>query len=192
MRARNTLAAIGLTSILVAGCASVTSAPAGPLKVGKSTVTLGREWSNVSAIAPARGKKVAVLSVDGPALNRLLVSDGMAPGDYLVRPASKEHPTPVIRADMSASERMEFVADSVAAMDYQRVQVVRPRPARFKGQAAVRFDLTAMTTDGLEISGTALVAEQAGRTHVILYLAPAEHYFGAGLAEVEAVMASAS
>ena len=190
MRARNTLAALCLIPLFLTGCAAVTSAPAGQLKVGKSSVTLGRDWSNVSAIAPARGKKIYVLSVDGPALNRLYVSDALAPGDYLVRPANKEHPTPVIRADMSASERMEFVADSVAAMDYQRVQVVRPRPAKFKGQTAVRFDLTAMTSEGLEISGTALAAEQAGRTHVILYLAPAEHYFDAGLAEVEAIIGS--
>lgn len=191
MRAPTTLAAVALVPLVLAGCAAVTSAPAGPLKVGKASVTLGREWSNVSAIAPARGKKIAVLSIDGPALNRLYVSDALAPGDYLVRPANKETPTPVIRADMSANERMEFVADSVAAMDYQRVQVVRPRPGKFKGQSAVRFDLTAQTSDGLEISGTALVAEQAGRTHVILYLAPAEHYYAAGLAEVETVIASA-
>lgn len=190
MRAPTTLASLALICLVLGGCAAVTSAPAGPLKVGKASVTLGREWSNVSAIAPARSKKIVVLSIDGPALNRLYVSDALNAGDYLVRPANKETPTPVIRADMSASERMEFVADSVAAMDYQRVEILRPRPGNFKGKSAVRFDLTAQTSDGLEISGTALVAEQAGRIHVILYLAPAEHYFGASLADVESVIAS--
>ncbi|OYW98465.1 MAG: hypothetical protein B7Z12_19810 [Caulobacter vibrioides] len=135
MRAPTTLVSLALICLMLAGCAAVTSAPAGTLKVGKASVTLSREWSNVSAIAPA-------------------------------------------------------LADSVAAMDYQRVEILRPRPGKFKDRSAVRFDLTAQTSDGLEISGTALVAEQAGRIHIILYLAPAEHYFGASLADVESVIAS--
>ena len=181
-----------LACLVLTACAAVTSAPAGPMKVGAATVTLGREWSNVSKIVPGRPKKVVLLSIDGPALNRLYVSDGLAAGDFMVRPRSKEQPTPVIRADMSTSERMEFVADSVAAMDYQRVQVLRPRPARFAGKSAVRFDLSALTSEGLEIAGTALAAESAGRTYIILYLAPAEHYFAAYLPEVEGILSSVS
>lgn len=191
MRVLKISTTIALACLALSGCAAISSAPAGPLKVGDASVTLGREWSNISAIAPNRSKKVVLLSIDGPALNRLYVSDALAPGDFLVRPASKQQPTPVVRADMSASERIEFVADSVAAMDYQRVQVVRPRPAKFDGRSAVRFDLTALTSDGLEISGTALVAESDGRTHVMIYLAPAEYYFSAYLPEVEQVFASA-
>ena len=36
-----------------------------------------------------------------------------------------------------------------------------------------------------------MIAERGGKTYVLLYLAPAEHYFDASLAEVEAIMASA-
>ena len=36
-----------------------------------------------------------------------------------------------------------------------------------------------------------MISEQAGKTYVLLYLAPAEHYYDATLAEVEAIIGSA-
>lgn len=99
--------------------------------------------------------------------------------------------TPKVRTGMTSAERIEFVTDSIAAMDFQRVEAARPRAARYGGQPAVRFDITARTSEGLDLAGAAMAAEIAGKTYVILYLAPAEHYFAANLAEVEQVMASA-
>jgi len=181
-----------LSVLALAGCETVVLAPAGPLAVGKDQqVTLGRNWSDVSAVTYPRVKKVKLLTIDGPLLNRLYLTEGLAVGDRIVGSVSKERPTPVVRSGMSATERMEFVADSVAAMDYQRVQTAKPRPAKIGEASGVRFDLTAQTKDGLDIQGTSVVVEQGGKLFVILYLAPAEHYFQAGLAEVEQVMASA-
>lgn len=178
--------------LALAGCETVVLAPAGPLAVGQDQqVTLGRNWSDVSAVTYPRVKKVKLLTIDGPLLNRLYLTEGLAVGDKIVGSVSKERPTPVVRSGMSATERMEFVADSVAAMDYQRVQTAKPRPAKIGEASGVRFDLTAQTKDGLDIQGTSVVVEQGGKLYVILYLAPAEHYFQAGLAEVEAIMASA-
>jgi hypothetical protein len=155
------------------------------------TVTLGRMWSDVSAVTPVRSKRVRVLSIDGAQLNTLILTDGLAPGDQIFRPASREQPTPTVRAGMSATERMEFVVDNVAVMGYQRVESAKPRPAKFGEAPALRFDLTAATSAGLEIQGSALVAESGGKLYVILYLAPTEHYYQAGLPEIEAIMASA-
>lgn len=191
MRALRNLIVIAAAASLLAGCAAVTSAPAGPYKVGAAEVTLGREWSDISAIMVGRPKKVRLLSLDGPLLNRLYVTDGLAPGEFLVKPAAKEKPTPTYKAGMSASERMEFVADSVAALDYQRVEVLRPRPAKFGEAPGLRFDLRARSPDGLDIAGTALVAEIGTKLYVVLYLAPDEHYFAAHLSDVEAVISSA-
>ena len=178
--------------LALAACATVTSTPAGALKVGAGyEVALGREWSDISNIMTGRTAKVRLLSIDGPLLNRLYVTDGLAPGEYLIKPARKETPTPVIRPDMSASERLEFITDSVVALDYQRVQLVRPRPAKFGQGNGVRFDLTAQTKAGLDVKGAGVISEQGGKTYVLLYLAPAEHYFDAYLAEVEAILGSA-
>lgn len=186
------IAAVVSALLLLSGCASIVLAPAGPLAVGKGQqVTLGRDWSDVSAVIYPRAKKVKLLTIDGPLLNRLYLTEGLVVGDKIVGSVSKERPTPAVRSGMSATERMEFVADSVAAMDYQRVQTAKPRPAKIGEASGVRFDLTAQTKEGLDIQGTSVVVEHAGKLYVILYLAPAEHYFAANLAEVEQIMASA-
>ncbi|MDO8322524.1 MAG: hypothetical protein Q7T23_06225 [Phenylobacterium sp.] len=184
--------AAALVALALAGCATVTAAPAGLFQAGdRQEVTLGRMWSDITPIMLNRGKKVRVLSIDGPLLNALYVGSGLVPGDNIVRSYVKERPTPLMRAGMSASERLEFVSDSVAAMGYQRVELVRPRAALLGGAPGARFDLNASTSEGLEIKGTGIVAEVSGKLYLTVYLAPAEHYFQASLPEVESILASA-
>jgi len=133
-----------------------------------------------------------VLSIDGPLLSRLYLTEGLAPGDALVQSTVKERPTPTYRADVSPTEVMEFVADSVSALGYAKVETSNPRPARFAGADAVRFDIACRTKDGLDVSGAALTAQRQGKLYLVLFLAPSEHYYGDVLAEVEAIMNSAS
>lgn len=184
--------AAALTAILgLAGCVSIVDAPAGTYAVSPHyNVTLGREWSDITAIWIGRSANIRLLTIDGPSLNRLYITDGLAPGGSLVNASTKTSGTPTYRADMSPTELVEFVTDSVAGLDYLHVESQNLRPARFAGGDALRFDLTATTQGGLEMRGTALVAEHEGRLYLILYLAPAEHYFTATLQEVEGIMQS--
>lgn len=175
----------------LSACATVTLAPAGPYTVGSQSVTLGRSWSDISILLPGRPKNVRLLSIDGPLLNRLYIADGLTDGQFIVRPATKERPTPTWKSGMSPSEQVEFVADSVSALDYQRVETEDLRPARVGGVDGLRFNISAKTAEGLDISGVAQVAESGGRLFLILFLAPTEHYFGAQKAEVEGIMSSA-
>lgn len=186
---RSALVATALLGL--AACQSIPAVPPGPMKLGATEAELSREWSDVSVLLPGANKKVKVLSIDGPLLNRLYVTDGLAVGESLVKTATKEQPTPKLRAGMNSSERMEFVADSIAAMGYQRVETSRPRPAKFGAQTGVRFDLIARTEEGLDVKGTALAAEAGGKSYFVIYIAPGEHYFQANLPDAEAVMASA-
>ena len=180
------------SALLLAGCVTVESAPSGDYAVGGAyRVTLGRQWSDISNIMVGRPANVHLLSIDGPLLNRLYLTEGLAPGDFLVKPAAKERPTPTYRASMTAHERVEFITDSVAALDYQRVETSNLRPAVFNGTNGLRFDITAKTKDGLDMDGSAEVVEIAGKLYVTLYLAPHEHFYAATLSEVETVFASA-
>jgi hypothetical protein len=181
---------LSAAALTLSACVSVVSAPAGPYKVGSAQVTLGHEWSDISAIMFARPAKVRLLSMDGPLLNRLYVTDGLAPGEFMVKPMTKERPTPTYRAGMSPNELVEFVSDSVAALDYQRVETDNLRPAKFGSSDALRFDIKAKSKEGLDVSATALVAENAGKLYVVLYIAPTEHYYAAELPEVETVIGS--
>ena len=180
-----------LMGLCVTACAVIPEAPVGPYSVGKSyQVTLAQPWNDVSLIMNARPAKVRLLSLDGPLLNRLYLTDGLVPGDFMVKPAAKERPTPVYRKAMSASERVEFVSDSVAALDYRNVETTGLRPGKFGPHTALRFDLSAQTAEGLNMSGTALISEIDGKAYVLIFLAPAEHFYAAQLAEVENIITS--
>jgi len=184
-------AALLAVALTLAGCETVQDAPAGDYKVGAAyEVTLTRQWSDISAIMKARPRNIHLLSVDGPLLNRLYLSEGLKDGDFLVKPEDETKPTPTYHAGMSITEEVEFVANSVAALSYERVETTNLRPSSFGGLDGVRFDITAETKEGLDISGTGLVADRGGRLFVIVYLAPSEHYYAEGLPEVESIMKS--
>lgn len=186
------LAALMAAGPILAGCVTVTAAPAGAFQVGSAySVTLGHAWNDISQIMVGRPANVRLLSLDGPLLNRLYLTDGLAPGQFLVKPASAEQPTPTYRAGMSSTELVEFVSDSVAALGYQRVETGAISPGPFAGVEGLRIALTAKTSEGLDLSAKAAVAEHGGRLYVILYVAPSEHYFAAHAAEAEAIMSSA-
>jgi len=183
-------AALAAVLSVLAGCISITAAPAGPYASGSHAVTLGRTWGDASAFAGAP-RTVKMLTIDGWQLNRLYVIDGLKSGDYIVRPASKEKPTPTFRTGMTPIEQVELVAESVVAMGYQRVETEGLRPIKVGDADGLRADISAKSPEGLNISGVTQIVEVKGRLYVILYLAPAEHYFEATRAEVEAIMASA-
>ena len=63
---------------------------------------------------------------------------------------------------------MEFIADSVAALDYERVETQNLRPATFKGAPALRFDITAKTQGGLDMAGSAEVAQVGDKLFVLV------------------------
>jgi hypothetical protein len=179
----------------LAGCGGGTldGVKPGPMKLGdRHQLVLTRQWADVSPILAQRFKKVRVLSIDGPLLNRVYVARGLEKGEGLIKRASKEQPVPTFHPDMSPTELVEFTADSIAAVDYMRVETSGLRPARFGKADGLRIDIKAQTKSGLEIRGLAELAVIKDRLYLILYLAPAEHYYAASLADVEAILSSAT
>lgn len=192
MKSRLIAAALA-AALALSACATSTMAAAGRYEAAPGiAVTLGQNWSDITRVMANQPRNVRLLSIDGPFLNRLYVVGDLAPGKEMIRPESRETPTPIYRADMSDSELVEFVADSVAALGYQRPETANLRPAMLGQTQAVRFDLTAQSAEGLIISGTSLVARAGQNAQILLYLAPAEHYYARDLAEVEQVFASAA
>lgn len=177
-------------ALALSACAAVAAVEGPYSAAGAYTVTLDRQWSDISAVMTQRPRNVRLLSVDGPLLNRLYIASAIEPGQFLVKPARREAPTPTFRADMSETELVEFVIDSVAALGYLRPESRNLRPDLFGGREAVRFEIEAQTPEGLAFSGTALLARAGDRLHLILYLAPTEHYYARLLPHVEQVFAS--
>lgn len=188
--AKSTVAVVAGAALLGA-CAPIKLAPAGAYRVGSGpTVTLDRPWNDISAIWTDRPAKVRLLSLDGPLLNRLYLTEGLVAGDVLVKAPRKEARTPVYAEEMSITEQIEFIAESVTALGYERVAASGARPLDLGGDRAVRFDITAQTGEGLDIRGLGQAVKRQGKLYVAIYLAPAEHYFDATLPSAQRSMES--
>ncbi len=191
------IASTALLSVLcLSACAPMPIlAPKGQFTAGQASATLDRDWSDVSKMYfTGTGKKVHILTIDGLALNRVLVSEGLGSNDPLtinpMKGDTKSNPALRGKADMSLSEQMEFVSGSVAQLDYHKVEVASPKPVTISGVKGVRFELTGVTTDGLNVKGLAQAVSKGGLNYYVVYLAPAEHYYDATLPNAIALMDS--
>lgn len=189
-------ATAALAATLLTACASAPPlAPAGKLTISSAySVTLDRNWSDVSKLFFRKAEKVRILSIDGIWLNRLYVSDGLTSSDPLMvnmlQGDNKNHVAPRGKAGMSLSEQMEYVAAAVSELDYQKVETRNPQPVTIGNSKGVRFEFTARTTDGLNIRGLAQAVSDKGLSYYIVYIAPEEHYYDATLPNVKATMDS--
>lgn len=174
----------------LAGCATG-GLVSGAVESGGTTINLTREWSDITFLLPSpRPRNVKMLSIDGPLLNRLYVAT-LAEGESLLRPRDRDTPRPTFRADMTDSEVVEFIIDCVA-QEYQGPEASALRPQAMGAAIGVRFDIATRTNEGLDISGTALAARVDDKLHLMLFLAPSEHYYGLLAPEVDAMFARAT
>lgn len=187
---RGVLAAV-TGGALAAGCVSIPMVRAGAYTARGTafSVTLARPWSDLTAMSmQARG--VRVLTIHGLQLNQLFIAS-IAPDASLVRVADRDTPRPTYRTDMGETELVEFVIDSLATLNYQDPQSSALRPQTLAGAPGVRFDISTRLETGLNISGTALAARAGNNLHLLMFLAPSEHYYGAFAQEIDAIFASA-
>lgn len=185
------LGAMAVAVASLSACVSI-SEVSGPYKAGNSTYTLDRSWNDITPVRnPVKG--MHLLTLDGPVLNSLYLSEGLKEGQHLARPNSRrEKTTPAWRTDMGVLEQVEFVKDSVEAYGYNEVVTASPRPVNVSGQRGVRFDIGAVTTAGLKIKGFGQLVSKDGLAYVAIYLAPEEHFYPVSQASAAAAMDSLS
>jgi hypothetical protein len=175
--------------VLVSCVPTVKLAPTGAYNSPGYAVTLARPWNDITPIVAPRTQNVRYLTIDGAQLNRLYLAS-LEPGQSLVRPTNDAR-RPKVRPDMSDDEAAAFVIESLAAIGYQAPQSAALHPQNLGNLPGVRFDIATHTAEGLNVSGTALVARSGGTLHVLLFLAPSEHFYPAMSGEVETMFASA-
>jgi hypothetical protein len=182
--------------LVLAGCAGMRPA-LGTYAVGKGmTVQFDRTWTDVGPVVSGV-PELKMFTYDGGLLNRILTLDGLPPGRAMVAQVSAsqrrttDKQVPMVRAGMSELELVEFVADSLSQLEYQRITTEDVTPHSFSGRDGVSFAITAATTDGLNISGKAIATQVADRVYLLIFLAPSEHYFGAFRDEVGRIFESA-
>lgn len=176
-----------LGGLATSACASMREPAPGVLRIGSGfDVTLTRVWSDFT---PSNARKMRLLSIDGPALNRLYLAGGLQPGEDLAGRQVKGRQA--LHVGMSPDDLVAFVIDNIDALGFARLKVEATRVATFGVIDGLRIDLEMQNGDGLVFAATALIAEHRERLNAIIYIAAREHYFATTLPDVEAIMASA-
>lgn len=171
--------------IVIAGCAG--GGAGGRLQsAGDATVfDLGLEtrldWARVKA--PRREQ----WTIDGAPLNQLTIISRVKPDEHVflgTRQRRSRPDGPWFRPGMRPDEVRDIIADGLREAGWANVQATNTRPAGFGPVPGLRFDLDLDNPSGLIYRGLATAVEREGRLTVLVWIAPAEHYYGR---DVEAV-----
>jgi len=156
--------------------------PPGEHRIGTAySFTTSVEWSLVGG-APQNW------TIDGPALGLLQTWGGLKTGDVLIRKQGRR--MPAFRSGYGALEVAEMVADTIEAIiPGADVETTDFRPVAFGTRDGFRFQIR-YVRKGLPIRGTAAGAVYGGRLDLLLFTAPAEHYFELRAAEINRIIAS--
>lgn len=135
-----------------------------------------------------------IWTIDGIPLNRLYIVPSIKNGEhvFLERRVSANHPdAPAFRTGMRAEEIRDIVLDALTETGAVDIQSEGLRPARFGAIDGLRFEFTASTIAGLQYRGMVLAAAHGDELTFLLWMAPAEYYYGRDAANVAHILDSA-
>ena len=181
--------ALSAAALLTACAPTMAAAPAGAFQApSRVAVTLDHSWTH---IPPALNLATngSVLTRHGLALERVDIIS-IEPGEAIVR-ARENDDAPRFRDGMSEIEVVELVTSSLARMGYTDVQTTDVRPHQWGGANGVRFGLNGRYPSGLNLRGDVVLAQANGKLNLMMYLAPASHYYDATATDFEHMVASA-
>lgn len=131
----------------------------------------------------------SVLTRQGLSLQRVDILT-LEPGNSIIR-VTRDEDAPEYRAGMSETELVELVTASLTRLGYTDITADNIRAHQLAGAPGVRFNIGGKYSSGLNLRGDAALAESNGKLNVIIFVAPASHYYEASAAEVDALIQSA-
>lgn len=174
-----------LTLLLMTGCAAPTLVGPGPISVDGLHLNSPVAWSQRGVAGERQW------TIDGPLLNALEIYTDVKPGELLFDlPQAKRREGIRYRTGMSDLEVQELVADGLLAAGVIDLKLLKLEPARLGDEAAIRFELSFANAAGLRYQALALASQAGERLTLLLYYAPAEHYYERDRAHVESIFGS--
>ena len=134
------------------GCAGgIQVAEPGPFSVkGAYQVSLGKPWT---AFPFSSRTNLQGLTIDGVGLNSLTFGVNIEDGDALIYSSDPKKLIPRFRKDMSESEMVEFVRDTLAYSGMKNLEAENITADQFGTAAGVRFNISGDTERGLAMAG---------------------------------------
>ncbi|WP_290886177.1 hypothetical protein [Arenimonas sp.] len=172
-------AAMALAVLLLAACASGGAGgrlqEAGNARVFDLALDTGLDWARLKA------PRQEQWTIDGAPLNQLIVISGIRPGEHVFLGARERRSRPDgpwFRKGMRPDEVRDIVLDGLRGGGWANVRGSALRPANWGPTPGLRFDLALDNPGGLQYRGMATAAERDGRLTLLVWIAPAEHYYG--------------
>lgn len=154
---------------------------AGDAEVLNVALDTGLDW------ARERSGREELWTIDGAPLNQLVIISRVKPGEHVflgTRERKSQPDGPWFRAGMRPDEVRDIILDGLRGGGWANVRASDLRPAKFGALPALRFDLDMDNPSGLVYRGLVTAAEKDGRLTLLVWVAPAEHYYGR---DIEAV-----
>ena len=165
------------------------------VRVGNDSVavTSPREWNRQSTSLFDDISTVEDWTQNGPYLDTISFVTGMKDGKAVVRQRSRDdRQVPKFRSNMTAPEIAAMIESLFrvrgGTVDFKTLALA-PRP--FLGASGFQYDFEHLDGDEVRRKGRAVGAVIGGRLYLILFDAARSHYYGASLADYEAIVASA-
>lgn len=180
---RGAVSALALV-LLLAGCATYSLIEPKRTAIGDLyTVEPLIRWS------ATRMGRAEIWTVDGPSLQAIRFVKGLRDGDPLFEsrtPAQR----PQFKKDMTASDIMEFVVDSLSAQGGQKVATRNLRPVLFGNHSGFRFEVSFVSREGLDEEALVAGAVTQERLYLIIYSGARAYYFPKHKDHVEQIIES--
>ena len=147
----------------ITGCVQITKVGVGPRKeLATYSVSPTSPWNRLDT-----GRTV-IWTKDGLGLQELAFFKAVGDDQQLLngRPGVE---MPKFRADMRATDIMDFVLASMTAQGMQAVEGGRLRPYRFAGNRGFRFDMSYVTSGGNMMTAEVFGAVIDDELHVVAY-----------------------
>lgn len=168
-------ALFALALLLVAGCGGNRLQRAGSAAVFDLQLETQLDWARI------RAPRQEQWTIDGAPLNQLMILSRINPREHVFLRAKERSwrpDGPWFRAGMRPDEVRDIVLDGLRVAGWANVEGLNLRPVRWGGTPGLRFDLALDNPNGLVYRGMATAAERDGRLTLLVWLAPAEHYYG--------------
>lgn len=165
------------------------------VKVGNGNMTVmpTRPWNRHRPQLFADVAAVEDWTQNGPLLDDVTFITGLRSGRYMVRQRrTADEQVPKFRADMTPPEIAAMLESLYrvrgGAVDFRTLSI---QPRSFLGTGGFQFDYEHLDDDELWRKGRVVGAVINGELYLVMFDAARSHYYDAGLADFEAIVASA-
>ena len=165
---------ITVVMLVLSACTNQRLVKTGEAKVFDMQVDTKLDWSRI------RADRTEVWTIDGTALNRLLIVSRIRSGEHIFLDGKERRSRPDgvwFKAGMPAVEVQTLILDGLRERGWTNVTASSLRPASFGEANGLRFDVNLISQNGLIYRGTVAAAERNERLTIMLWTAPLEHYY---------------